>query len=379
MNLIEVNHSVKEDRTLFNGAQKLLALVICFGQAVVYVLTGMYGEPSALGFGVCAILIVQLFFASVLVVLLDEMLQKGYGLGSGISLFIATTICESIVWRAFSPTTVNTGRGPEFEGALTALVHLLFTRRNKARALKEALYRPGLPNVTSLVATAVIFLLVVYLQGFRVEIPIKSNRVRGLRTSYPIKLFYTSNMPIMLQSALTSNVFLISQMLFNRFPENFFVRLLGVWEPYPGTTQLHVARGLAYYLSPPLNLMDALRDPLHFVLYVVYLLGVCAMFSRIWLEISGASARDIAEQLRDQQMVIVGYRDTSVYKELKRIVPLTATVGGLCIGLLSVTADMLGAIGSGTGILLAASIIYQYLEVFVKEEQSLGGLERMVS
>lgn len=46
-----------------------------------------------------------------IVLLLDELLQKGYGLGSGISLFIATNICETIVWKAFSPTTVNTGRG----------------------------------------------------------------------------------------------------------------------------------------------------------------------------------------------------------------------------------------------------------------------------
>ena len=43
--------------------------------------------------------------------LLDELLQKGYGLGSGISLFITTNICETIVWKAFSPATVNTGRG----------------------------------------------------------------------------------------------------------------------------------------------------------------------------------------------------------------------------------------------------------------------------
>jgi protein transport protein SEC61 subunit alpha len=37
-------------------------------------------------------------------------------------------------------------------------------------------------------------------------------------------------MPIMLESALTSNVFLVSQMLFARFPSNLFVKLLGVWE-----------------------------------------------------------------------------------------------------------------------------------------------------
>ena len=39
--------------------------------------------------------------AGVLVLLLDEMLNNGWGLGSAISLFIATNICESIVWKAF--------------------------------------------------------------------------------------------------------------------------------------------------------------------------------------------------------------------------------------------------------------------------------------
>ena len=69
--------------------------------------------------------------AGLIVLLLDELLQKGYGLGSGISLFIATNICETIVWKAFSPATVNTGRGTEFEGAVIALFHLLATRQDK--------------------------------------------------------------------------------------------------------------------------------------------------------------------------------------------------------------------------------------------------------
>ena len=67
-------------------------------------------------------------------IILDELLQKDYGLGSGISLFIATNICENIVWKAFSPTTINTGRGTEFEGAIIALFHLLVTRKDKVRA-----------------------------------------------------------------------------------------------------------------------------------------------------------------------------------------------------------------------------------------------------
>ena len=65
---------------------------------------------------ICTLLfshLLQLFVAGMIVLLLDELLQKGYGLGSGISLFIATNICETIVWKAFSPATVNTGRGKE--------------------------------------------------------------------------------------------------------------------------------------------------------------------------------------------------------------------------------------------------------------------------
>jgi protein transport protein SEC61 subunit alpha len=85
--------------------------------------TGIFGKPSDLGAGFCLLPIIQLVSAALIAILLDELLQKGYGLGSGITLFI----CESIVWKVFSPTTVNTGRGSEFEGALVALFHFLFT------------------------------------------------------------------------------------------------------------------------------------------------------------------------------------------------------------------------------------------------------------
>lgn len=81
------------------------------GQAIVSVVSGFYGTPSDIGLGICLLLILQLFIAGIIVLLLDELLQKGYGLGSGISLFIATNICENIVWKAFSPTTYNTGKG----------------------------------------------------------------------------------------------------------------------------------------------------------------------------------------------------------------------------------------------------------------------------
>ena len=97
--IIEVDHGVKEDRALLNGAQKLLGVLITIGEAVAYVVSGMYGDVRELGAGNAILIIVQLFFAGIIVICLDELLQKGYGLGSGISLFIATNICENIIWK----------------------------------------------------------------------------------------------------------------------------------------------------------------------------------------------------------------------------------------------------------------------------------------
>ncbi|KAF8876079.1 hypothetical protein BD779DRAFT_1561510 [Infundibulicybe gibba] len=62
-----------------------------------------YDQPSDPSASVCLLLIVQLIVTALIAILLDELLQKGYGLDSGISLFIATNICKSIVWKAFPP------------------------------------------------------------------------------------------------------------------------------------------------------------------------------------------------------------------------------------------------------------------------------------
>lgn len=86
----------------------------------------------------------------------------------------------------------------------------------------------------------------------------------------------------------------------------------------------------------------------------------------------------VAKQLREQQMVMRGHRDNSMIRELNRYIPTAAAFGGLCIGALSVLADFLGAIGSGTGILLAVTIIYQYFEIFVKEQSEMGGMSTLL-
>ncbi|KAE8659651.1 Protein transport protein Sec61 subunit alpha isoform 2 [Hibiscus syriacus] len=339
--------------------------------AVAYVLSGMYGSVGQLGVGNAILIIIQLCFAGIIIICLDELLQKGYGLGSGISLFIATNICENIIWKAFSPTTINSGRGAEFEGAVIAMFHLLITRTDKVRALREAFYRQNLPNVTNLLATVLIFLIVIYFQGFRVVLPVRSKNARGQQGSYPIKLFYTSKMPIILQSALVSNLYFISQLLYRKYSGNFFVNLLGKWKEseYSGGQFIPVG-GLAYYVTAPASLADMAANPFHALFYLVFMVSACALFSKTWIEVSGSSARDVAKQLKEQQMVMPGHRDSNLQKELNRYIPTAAAFGGMCIGALTVLADFMGAIGSGTGILLAVTIIYQYFETFEKERAS---------
>ena len=139
--IIDVNMQSKEDRELFQSAQKLFGLLITFGEALAYLLSGMYGPVGELGVVRSVLIIGQLFLAGFMVLMLDELLQKGYGLGSGISLFIATNICETILWKSFSPVTIRTDQGTEFEGAIIATFHFLITKPNKFYGLQQAFYR----------------------------------------------------------------------------------------------------------------------------------------------------------------------------------------------------------------------------------------------
>lgn len=374
--IIRVDESNKEEKAVFNSIQKLLAIIITIVEAVAYVMSGMYGDVKEIGFVLCVLIVVQLLTAGVICILLDDMLQKGWGIGNGTSLFIACNICETIIWKSFSPTTINMGRGTEFEGAVIALFHLLIVRPDKVRALKEAFYRPQLPNITNLLATVIVFVVVIFFQGFRVDLALVSTKQRGAQATHPIKLFYTSNMPIILQAALVSNLYFFSQILHKRFSTNFFVGLLGRWEEqeYSSSGQSVPVGGLAYYVTAPQSFGEMIADPFHAIFYVSFVLTTCALFSKAWIDVSGTSARDVAKQIRDADMTLKGFRNNEdeVTSHLNRYIPTAAAFGGMCIGVLTVMADFLGAIGSGTGILLSVSIIQQYYETFLKEGDELG-------
>jgi len=314
--IIEVDQSLKADRELYEGATKLFGILITFGEAIAYVFSGMYGDINLIGVTNCMLLIFQLVFAGILVMLLDEVLSKGYGIGSGISLFIATNISENIIWKSFSPFTVTSERGVEYEGAIIATIHFLITKKNKVEAIQRAFYRANVPNLSNLIATIIVFIIVIYFQGFRKEIKIANKRLPGYYITQPIKLFYCSNTPIILESALVSNLYFISQILYKRYKSFFLIRLLGQWQDVEGGQSIPIG-GLAYYISPPRDLVDFLRDPLHSLFYVLFILISCGLFAKTWVELSGKSARDIARNLRENNYFLEGIRESeeNIYEQ----------------------------------------------------------------
>ncbi|CAM6122373.1 unnamed protein product [Calypogeia fissa] len=168
----------------------------------------------------------------------------------------------------------------------------------------------------------------------------------------------------------------MSQLLYKQFGGVFLVRLIGDWKEseYLRSGQLVPAGGLVYYITPPTSFGQIWADPLHAVFYATFMLTACALFSKAWIQVSGSSAREVAKQRTQQNMVMPGHRDSSMENELNRYIPTAAAFCGICIGALTIMADLMGAIGSGTGILLTVSIIYQTVETLAKEQAKECGL-----
>lgn len=365
--ILDVNFDLKSDRELFQSAQKLLAIFLTTAHALAVVFSGLYGAPSELGAGVAILLVLQLVGGGVLVILMDEVLDKGYGFGPGISFFTTLNVCQQVFWRAFSLSSTDFGRGNEYTGSVVAFFHYLYSRKSFKQAVVEAFFRTHLPNLFQVYSTVLTFALAVYLLSFRVDIPVKSTKIRGTVTNYPIRLFYTGSMPIYLLSAFTANISLISQALYKQFPSNLLVRIFGTWESRAGSAQSFAVSGLAYYIQPPFNVLEALWDPLKTIFYVAFVVVSSSIFAKTWAEISGSSPRDVAKLFKAQGIAILGHRDVSAVKELRRIIPVAASVGGAIIGLIAVGSDILGSVGSGTAILVAVTTIQSYYEILAQE------------
>lgn len=379
--ILDVDMRNSSDRQLFNAANKLLAILITIGEAVAYVLAGNYGPVGELGSFRAVAIMLQLIASGFLVMLLDDLLAKGYGLGGGINLFIVTNICEGVVWGAFSPMTLATsGNAMQFEGAVINAVYMLFSERNPLVALYKGFFRADLPNLSNLIATVVVFLLVIYVQGFAYKkLRIQPKQVAGMargdqklrQQPYGIKLFYTSNMPIILLTALISQVYFFSQLLFTRYGKNPFIQLLGTWATVNGRSK--PVGGLSYILSPPAGLTELVTEPFHSLIYISFMLTACALFAVMWVDISGSGPSDVLAQFDSngvELMHVPGFKDPK--KALKAKIKTAAALGGMCVAALSIFADLAGAIGSGTGILLAVTIIYDLMEKAAEEERKEG-------
>jgi preprotein translocase SecY subunit len=353
--IIQCDMSNSEDRGLFTVASKVFSILLTGIQASAYIISGMYGSLA----GTTTIVIfLQLLGAGVIVMLQDELVQKGWGLGSGISLFIMAGVAQNILWQTFSP---GTGL---FVGSLSGLL-------SGAQTLSGWILGSGAyPSFIGFIATIGAFIVIIYLEGIRVELPMTYAGYKGFRSRYPIKLLYVSNLPVIFASALFANVYFFGQLIWstsNRGNTNFWLNLLGQYGNVANSTQ--PTGGIVYYVTAPHSLQNVGADPIRAAVYLGILVAFCAVFSLIWLEVGGLGPSKVAQQLMDSGMQIPGYRRSGKPIELilKRYIPVVTILGGILVGLVAGISDFLGVFGSGTGILLSVGIIYQYYELLMRE------------
>ncbi len=363
--LIDMDMSNPEDRKKFTAAQKTFALILAAFEAGMYVAACRYWTPTGPNpFLQCSatweqrtIVGLQLFLAAYIVILLDEMIQKGWGLGSGVSLFILSGVSMRLFWNLFSPVVY----GGQVVGFLPYLVSLI----SSGGDWRAAIMRRGGRDLVGLIVTIAIIFILVYLQGMKVEIPVTSPRLRSIKTKVPLQFLYVTNIPVLLVGILYSDILVFASLtrLYVSSAPNWIVDLLAKYE------NGRLVGGMAYYLSPPGSLYSTLADPIHAMVYTVVLVGLAILFGIMWVEISGLSASAQAEELIKSGMEIPGIRRNP--KILERILnryifPLTV-LSSIIVAVIAAFADLTGAYGTGMGLLLAIGIVQQYYMMIAYE------------
>ncbi len=361
--IIKCNMSNREDRGLFTSASKVFSILLTGVQAGAYILSGMYGSITV---PIMIVIFLQLMAAGIIVILLDELVQKGWGLGSGISLFIMAGVAQTIVWNTFA---IPNGL---FVGSLSALLSGQQSIVDWIIGTQSGVY----PSLIGFIATIAVFIVIIYIQGIRVELPMTYAGYKGFRSRYPIKLLYVSNLPVIFASALFANVYFFSQLLWTQMGRpmpgtNLLFQIFGDYNQTVIDQQpnIELVGGLAYYLTSPQGLTNVAIDPLRAIVYLAILVGFCGLFALVWLEVGGLGPAKVAQQLMDSGMQIPGYRrsERPIEQILKRYIPVVTVLGGIIVGLTAGIADFLGVYGTGTGILLSVGIIYQYYELLMRE------------
>lgn len=354
--MLKLDTNSHEGRVMFQGLQKVLAIFFIVFEGLIYVFMGGLAPSSALSPSMFTtvqfILIGQLFIGGILVLYMDEVINK-WGFGSGISLFIAAGVSAEIMVRAFSPLTTAGTWAFGSSQAPVGKVWVLFISligRNPAGA--------GLA-LMAIIATVVVFVFSIYGQSMKIEIPLSFGRIRGHGIRWPLHFIYTSNIPVILVSALMANIQLWARLL-----ENWGYPLFGT---FSGNAP---ASGLIAWIYSPNLVEDIITgsfvwgDLAHAATYVLFMIGGSVVFSIFWVQTAGMDARSQADQMMASGLQIPGFRrDPRVLEAIlnRYIFPLTI-MGAILVGFLAASADLMGALSRGTGILLAVMIIYRLYE-----------------
>lgn len=347
--LIKFDLTSSDGKKNFQATQKMLAIFFIIFEAGIYVLMGglapMPGVPAW-------ILIFQLTLGGLLIMFMDEVVSK-WGFGSGISLFIAAGVSQSIFIRAFSPLPSPTNPNI-MTGAIPGLFQALAAGDPQTAAL----------NIAAVLSTVFVFVISVYAQAMKIEIPLSFGRVRGHGIRWPLNFIYTSNIPVILVAALMANVQLWARLL-----ERWGHPILGT---FIGNTP---ATGIVSWIYSPNIVGTLIRGNFNIGLlgqasvYMLLMTVGAVIFSIFWVQTAGMDARSQAKQIMASGLQIPGFRkDERILERLlnRYIWPLTI-MGAIAVGFLAASADLTGALSQGTGILLSVMIIYKLYEEIAKQ------------
>mgnify|MGYP000645611258 CR=1 FL=1 len=364
--IIRLDFSKPEDRSFFSAFTKVFTFIFIVAEATAYTLSGAIGVR--LPPNVATIVILELIAASMAVFMLDQMVQKGWGIGSGISLFILAGVALRFMLDMFSPLVIPEG----YYGFVPFLINSTISGD-----FSGILFRgPHIPALMGLISTLAFIFFIVYLEGVRIELPISSTRFRGFTGVYPIKLLYVSNIPVILVGALIADIQFFTLLLSSWLPQSPYLSWLGTFDQHKRPVS-----GLLYYISPPGPIPVAIQDPIRIFTYVAFMVFFSVIFAKLWVELGGMSAEKAAKSLLDAKVHLPGFRSTksSIQFVLAKYIPTVTLLGGIIIGLIASLSDLLGVYGSGIGLLLMIDITINYYQMLLREHvetlmPKLGGI-----
>lgn len=355
--IVKFDTTTSEGKRKFQAVQKMAAFFFILFESAIYVLMGGLApaaayQGSSIYFQLEMLLILQLFICGILIMFMDEVVSK-WGFGSGISLFIAAGVGQSLFIRAFSWTA-----SPTNPDIVTGAVWAFF------QSLANESPTDALLLLSSIFATVIVFALAVYSQGMKVEIPLSFGRIRGHGIRWPLSFIYTSNIPVILVSALIANIQLWARLL-----QNWGYPVLGT---FSGNAP---ASGLVSWIYAP-NIIQKIitssitpTDVFQALFYVAFMMAGAVVFSYFWVQTAGMDARSQAKQMLSSGLQIPGFRkDERILEHLldRYIGPLTI-MGAMSVGFLAAFADLTGALVHGTSLLLSVMIVYKLYEEVAKQ------------